>query len=128
MRAAVDNVNKPGWKVSVVWDRQNEFAGLAKQLFETGLRIGVPPMKERLGELVFRGKEGVGGLQAADLLAHTCYKRASISVGAKEELDIATIRLKPMTHKKIRLYDEQGLRELLERFMGHARQHWHRSS
>jgi hypothetical protein len=128
MTGACFQVRKPGWKVNIVWDRQNQFAGLATQLFQTGLRIGVPEMKERLGELIFKDKAGVGGLQAADLLAHASYKRSDIPVGVHEELDMATSRLRPMTLRKIRFYDAEGLRLLLERVHGDARKLWNKPS
>ena len=105
---------KAGWKVNIVWDRQNEFAGHAKTVFQTGLRLGVDGVKNKLGELMFKDKSGVGGLQAADLLAHASYKRTSLDVGVNAELDMATLRLRPMTHKRIRLYDREGLRRRLE--------------
>jgi len=93
MAAAAAHVRKPNWKVNIVWDRQNEFAGLATKLFETALEIGVPGLQDRLGELSFRPKTGLGGLQAADLLAHTAYKRSGLAVGANKELDMALTTL-----------------------------------
>ena len=125
MAAAAAHVRKPKWKVNIVWDRQNQFAGLATELFQTALEKGIPGLHDRLGELSFKPKTGLGGLQAADLLAHTAYKRSGLAVGANKELDMATLRLRPKTVRRIRLYDSVSFPDRLQpRDADDVRRHW----
>src|SRR5262249_8317912 len=93
-------VKGPGSQVNFVFDRQDQLSGHARQLFEYALQKGIPEFREHLGELSFKDKKGIGGLQAADLLAHTVYRRAGTRVGVNAELDMATLRLRPMTHRR----------------------------
>ena len=124
--AAAAHVRKPKWKVSITWDRQNEFAGLATELFQTALGpLGIPELRSRLGELSFKPKNGVGGLQAADLLAHVSYKRSGRPVGVNRELDMATVRLRPKMLRRIRLYDSVSFPDRLQpKGADGVRRHW----
>lgn len=71
-------IAEPGWKVHVVFDQQQQYAPHVLKVFLDN-KVCVTGLGKRLGELIFKDKTGVGGLQAADLLAHACYRRGRIT-------------------------------------------------
>ena len=106
-------VRKPGWRVHLVCDQQDEYADHALNVFKWN-KAHVTHLLSKLGEISFKEKAGVGGLQAADMLAHACYRRQRLNVGHSNELDSVTIRLRPLTHERIRVIDEDQLRHRLD--------------
>ncbi|MDP6372793.1 MAG: DUF3800 domain-containing protein [Vicinamibacterales bacterium] len=115
-------VRKPGLRVNFVFDQQNEFNGHALRIFQDA-STAVPrdELKTRLGELIFKRKDGVGGLQAADLLAHAAYRRTGTLVGDHAELDMVTSRIRQMTHEKIRFFDRDMFEDRLSKVPGPVR-------
>jgi hypothetical protein len=105
-------VRKPGWRVQMIFDQQHQYADHAMNLFHWN-KQNVAHLSARLGEIAFRDKRDVGGLQAADMLANVCYRRWRLDVGDSPELDSVTVRLRPLTHERIRWVGEEGLRQRL---------------
>jgi Protein of unknown function (DUF3800) len=125
LMAGVRSVKKPTWKVHFVFDRQNEMAGYATQSYQKLLKQGCKEFRTRLGELSFKDKAGVAGLQAADLLAHCAYKRMNIDKGINKELDMVTAKLRPMTdEQKIVLFNDHTFRNRLSHIDEHTRRIW----
>ena len=107
-------MRKPQWKVNVVWDRQNEFAGLATELFQTALEIGIPGLRDRLGELSFKAKTGIGGLQAADLLASQCKDVLVEQVTKLDERKLRdTFKARVGGNVSVRYMDQKLLKDLI---------------
>jgi hypothetical protein len=64
-------VKKPDLKIHFWFDRQNEFEGLANEMFQRAVERGIERVRPKLGNLVFAPKDEYPGLQAADLVAFT---------------------------------------------------------
>jgi hypothetical protein len=109
-----------------LFDRQHEYAGYATALYQRTLELGEPPeFRNKSGEPAFKDKAGVGGLQAADLLAHAAYKRADLPAGANVDLDLITLRLNKMTKHRILYFEESTLRNYLDTVDEKIRALWH---
>jgi len=99
--------------VSFVFDRQNEYAPWATKFFQIAQNKIVTNLSKRLGDLTFRAKAGVGGLQAADLLAHALYKMftapfTNVDLDAPELMAIKNA-LDNRVANRIAQYNRQGL-------------------
>ena len=117
LEGAASNINKPGWQVNFCFDQQNELAPWALQFFQTAKRRTGIPLSGKLGDAIFKSKTGVGGLQAADLLAHIVY-RVWTSPFTKTnlempELKVMTSRLDRKIAGRITSYNARGLRSRL---------------
>ena len=108
------SVKRPGLGVDLVCDQQHEYADHALNMFKWN-KDHVRHLSKVLGEISFKDKSSVGGLQAADMLAHSCYRRVRKNVGESDELDSVTIRLRPLAHKRVRIIDKDQLRRRLDR-------------
>jgi hypothetical protein len=106
-----------------IFDRQDQFAPYATRYFQKALRHGLPPIRRQLGDLAFKSKVGVGGLQAADLLAHACYRRTETE-GRDALLDYVTGRLEPIARERIVLFDETTMRVRIKTAPEELRRRW----
>jgi hypothetical protein len=123
--AATHCVRKAGLKVNFIFDRQEQYEGNAVQLFQRACQKAQPEQfRKRLGDIDFKDKQNVGALQAADLLAHACYRRTRMPVGRNAELDFITENISPMSRRKIAVYDETSLSEFISEMPDHVRQSW----
>lgn len=71
-----------GEQINFVFDRQKEFQGRAKELYDQALQMPELSFHSRLGSLSFASRRDVVSLQAADILAYEAYRHWQIqSVG-----------------------------------------------
>jgi hypothetical protein len=123
--AATHCIRKSGMKVNFVFDRQEQFERNAVQLFQRACEKAQPEQfRKRLGDVAFKDKKQLGALQAADLLAHACYRRNKSQVGQNSELDFITENISPMSRRQIAMYDETSLSDLMSVMPDHVRQSW----
>lgn len=121
---AAARLKKPGWKVHYFFDRQEQYAKHALRYFQRAVNQAAEPLRSALGEIAFKDKETVGGLQAADLLANACYSRASKRVGMDPILDKITEQLAKISGERIMRLDDEGLREYLTPIPDGVRDAW----
>jgi hypothetical protein len=125
LHAATRAARRDGEKVDFIFDRQNEYAPHATELYERAKEKAEPAeFRDQLGELAFKDKAGVGGLQAADLFAHAAYRRSGLPVKVNDELDLVTLRLRAMTHRRIVHFDEATFRGRLHEVPSMIRARW----
>ena len=117
-------VKNPDWKIHFYFDQQNVLAPYAADYYQRARGYAPPPLARRLGELTFKSRDGLGALQAADLLAHACYKRGSVGIGERQELDAATVRLRPITFGRIVHYHTPIIEERLAALAPQWRREW----
>jgi uncharacterized protein DUF3800 len=126
LRCMIDGVRfvaNGKFKVSFVFDRQTDYAPYATQYFQRALKA-MPEVRANVADLIFKGKDDVVGLQAADLLAHICSRRLRTRLGVSRELDLATERLAPLTDGKILLLNERAMRDQLALVPKELRRNW----
>jgi hypothetical protein len=113
LEGAASNVKKHGWQVSFVFDQQNQFAPWALLFFQAAKKQTQTELSTRLGDITFKSKVGVGGLQAADMLAHTLYRVftepfTGINLTAPELMAITT-QFDSQIKNRIASYHKRGL-------------------
>jgi hypothetical protein len=86
LESAAMNVRKSGLVVNFVFDQQHMLAPWALEFFQKAKTQTNTPLSKRLGEAIFKSKAGVGGLQAADMLAHAFYKRGATTMEVPRKL------------------------------------------
>ena len=113
LEGAAACVKKPGWQVSFVFDQQNVLAPYALQFFQVAQNQKHTEISSRLGDVTFKCKKGVGGLQAADMLAHSLHRFFSARfTGIKvdtPELTAITSQFDAKVKNRIARYDQRGL-------------------
>jgi hypothetical protein len=112
LEGAAHSVKKPGWQVSFCFDQQNVLAPWALLFFQAVKSHKHAPLSKRLGDAIFKDKSGVGGLQAADMLAHTIYRLTSTTftpANIAPELKVVRDAFHPLVRNRIAIYDKGGL-------------------
>lgn len=123
--AATHCIRRSGLKINFVFDRQEQYEGNAVELIiRAGQKAKPEQFRRRLGEITFKDKKDVEALQAADLLAHACYRRNKSQVGENSELDFITEKISPMSRRQIAIYDEKSLSDFMSQMPEYVRQSW----
>ena len=113
LEGAAACVKKPGWQVSFVFDQQNVYAPWALEFFRAAKGQTQTEMARYLGDVTFKSKDGVAGLQAADLLANALYRVftapfTKVDIRAPEMIAI-TDPLNRFVKNRIASYNRPGL-------------------
>jgi hypothetical protein len=123
---AVSCIKKSGWSVDFVFDQQSEFSKYAVKLFTRAKEKAA--IRNSLGSLAFVDSQHVGGLQAADLLSHVCFRREKTPVLDHVLLDSITLRLKPIVGRRIANFDKTGIEQWMSDIPSDLREEWRSSS
>lgn len=101
---------KPGKKVEFVFDRQDQFAPLALELYQ-GSEDSLPKEHTRkLGGCTFEKKDDMPPLQVADLLAHCVYSRHDDPNPMRSRARLASAK----GGFEVAIYDARSLEIILE--------------
>jgi hypothetical protein len=114
LESAALHVKRKDLLVNFFFDQQHILAPWAEQFFRTAKTQTYTTLSKRLGSLTFRSKEGVGGLQAADLLAHYIYRRFARTAARRSDLRDIMRKLDPLLRDRLVDYRKEPLERRLQ--------------
>jgi hypothetical protein len=104
-------------KVNFVFDQQNDYDTYALESYQ--YMLSMPDMPERFGDLAFKPKTGVGGLQAGDLLAYSMYRSLSTTQSSNRHSAQEFAQAKRAIDRKIgplvQIWGQPELRSFIDR-------------
>ena len=115
LEGATNYVQHPHTKVNFFFDQQSVLAPHALRFYQLARAHLRDPMTPKMGDIAFKGKAGIGALQAADLLAHVLYRMEATGARRQPEFVAAGRAVNVAIQRdKIVDYTERALRRRLE--------------